>query len=151
MGALWDFIAGKSTDWDTVEAEQAVQSSIDRKNRREERRIQENIRYYCKFCGQEFRHPRDASYHPCNIKIRYDQALANLEGGVQPSHHYCQLYEGTQKNEYRCKYCGRTAPSIRSLVLSGPCNPRHIVNIDKYNTHGSTSDTAAISLHEPAL
>ena len=48
MGALWDFIAGKSTDWDTVEAEQAVQSSIDKKNRREERRIQENIRYYCK-------------------------------------------------------------------------------------------------------
>ena len=43
MGALWDFIAGKSTDWDTVEAEQAVQSSIDRENRREERRIQENI------------------------------------------------------------------------------------------------------------
>ena len=46
---------------------------------------------------------------------------------------------------------GKTEKTIASLVLSGPCHPIHIVNIDKYNTHGGTSDTAAISLHEPAL
>ena len=117
----------------------------------QERRRQESIRYYCKFCGKEFKDPKSAAYNPCVIKTRYDKALANLEGGVPPSHHYCQLYEGTQKSEYRCKRCGKTEKTIASLVLSGPCHPIHIVNIDKYNTHGGTSDTAAISLHEPAL
>ncbi len=117
----------------------------------QERRRQESIRYYCKFCGKEFKDPKSAAYNPCFVKARYDKALANLEGGVPPSHHYCQLYEGTQKSEYRCKRCGKTEKTIASLVLSGPCHPIHIVNIDKYNTHGGTSDTAAISLHEPAL
>ena len=117
----------------------------------QERRRIESIRYYCKFCGQEFRKREDAAYHPCHVKIAYDKALAKLEGGTPPAHHYCQIYEGGQKSEYVCKYCGKRARTISELVFYGPCNVRHIQNIDKYGTHGGTAETAAISRHEPAL
>ena len=129
---------------------QALDEYSSRPEVQEKRRI-ESIRYYCKFCGQEFRKREDAAYHPCHVKIAYDKALAKLEGGTPPAHHYCQIYEGGQKSEYVCKYCGKRARTISELVFYGPCNVRHIQNIDKYGTHGGTAETAAISRHEPAL
>lgn len=117
----------------------------------QERRRIASIEYYCKFCGQPFKRREDAAYHPCHVKIAYDKALAKLEGGTPPAHHYCQIYEGGQKSEYVCKYCGKKARTISELVFYGPCNVRHIQNIDKYGTHGGTAETAAISKHEPAL
>ena len=47
MGAIWDFIAGKSNDWDRVEREQSSSSSSGNYSSRKRKRIGA----YCKTCG----------------------------------------------------------------------------------------------------
>ena len=117
----------------------------------QERRRQESIRYYCKFCGQEFRRAGDATYHPCFRKTEYDKALAKLEGTSPLTHHYCEIYEGGQKSEYECKICHKRAKTLYTLLNGeGPCVPKVMANNERY--HKNTSpEILAISRHEPML
>ncbi len=54
MGAIWDFISGKSTDWDEVDAknEAASRRAAERQAERERDRPKRIVKCYCKICGE---------------------------------------------------------------------------------------------------
>ncbi len=55
MGAIWDFISGKSTDWDEVNRRSASAARCTRDYETEHPRPRRNIYYaaYCKICGEQ--------------------------------------------------------------------------------------------------
>lgn len=119
----------------------------------QERRRIESIRYYCKFCGQDFQKWGGGSNIACPNRIRYDKAKAHLEGTTPPTFHGHMKYEGSQKSEYECKNCGKTYKTIWSMV-NDVCLVKVRYNKDKYNRNnkpGLESDILTISRHEPAL
>lgn len=131
---------------------QALDEYSSRPEVQEKRRI-ESIRYYCKFCGNEFKTWGAASNIACPNRIRYDKAKANLEGRTPPTYHGHMKYEGSQKSEYECKNCGKKYKTIWEMV-NDVCFVKARDNKDKYNRNnkpGLESDILTISRHEPAL
>lgn len=68
MGAIWDFISGKSTDWDAVNRQQEAEA---RRQEAYERTRPKRIKYmaYCKVCGEDT--------YPCDTQ---GEAIKNLQG-----------------------------------------------------------------------
>lgn len=71
MGAIWDFIAGKSNDWDRVEREQSSSSSSGNYSRRK------RIGAYCKTCGHK-------------VQDRFSDSIDNRATLIRE----CNRYEG---------------------------------------------------------
>ena len=73
MGAIWDFIAGKSNDWDRVEREQSSSSSSGNYSSRKRKRIGA----YCKNCGHK-------------VQDRFSDSIDNRATLIRE----CNRYEG---------------------------------------------------------
>ena len=118
MGALWNFIAGKSTDWDKVEAEQAIQASIDKERRKEERKVEAErktnqnkpkIMAYCRRCGK-YSIYQDITYSRSAISD-----LMTNDSGCGSNKHEPELFEvpdgqqvsSTIKYFAYCRVCGK--------------------------------------------
>lgn len=71
MGAIWDFIAGKSNDWDRVERKQSSSSSSGNYSSRK------RIGAYCKTCGY-------------TVKERFSDSIDNRATLIR----YCNSYTG---------------------------------------------------------
>ena len=54
MGAIWNFISGKSTDWDEVDAKNKAASrrAAEQRAEREKDRPKRIVKCYCKICGE---------------------------------------------------------------------------------------------------
>lgn len=62
-----------------------------------ERRKMQQKYYYCEYCGHRFPSVRLLTSAPC---VRHPD-------GPNKGRH--KLYEGTEKSEYTCKYCGKSS------------------------------------------
>lgn len=72
-------------------------------------------KFYCKYCGEEFRNVRAMAYD--GRKCFY-----HPDGSYKGPH---ALYEGSEKPEYTCKYCGQRFRTLRLMAIDGRKCPRH--------------------------
>lgn len=63
-------------------------------------------KFYCEYCGQEFRDVRSLTAGKCS----------HHPAGFAKGPH--KLYEGSEKSSYTCKYCGQQYRSLRSMAGS---------------------------------
>ncbi len=69
-----------------------------------EEKIFEKKKYYCEYCGKEFKSIKDMSINSCK---------KHPKGVYEGSH---KAYRGDSKKKYECRYCGKTARTIFDLV-----------------------------------
>jgi predicted nucleic acid-binding Zn-ribbon protein len=78
---------------------------------------------YCKWCGMSFPDVRTMITNTCQ---------KNPQGGTGRKH---ELYEGGEKSQYACKYCGQLFRTIGDMAVTRTC------------PHSKAGDKR----HEPAL
>jgi predicted Zn-ribbon and HTH transcriptional regulator len=64
---------------------------------------------YCKWCGMKFHDVRTLVNNNCQ---------RNPAGYIGHKH---ELYEGAEKKQYTCKYCGQTFRSIGDMSVIKTC------------------------------
>ena len=90
MGAIWDFISGKSTYWDEVDRKNAAAAERAREYRASHP-IEREKKYaaYCKICGE--RTQRGRTFHDQASAIQYLQI--NYTGGCGRGNHTPEVHE----------------------------------------------------------
>ena len=97
--------------------------------------------HYCKVCGEKSKNASTLARSFCYKKMRINIFLS-----IHSSNEYHELYEGGQKSEYICKYCGRKSNTIQNLVIN-ICPVRYRETEQQYKTSSRT----CISICEPML
>ncbi|MBQ5781186.1 MAG: hypothetical protein IIW10_04495, partial [Spirochaetaceae bacterium] len=63
-------------------------------------------KFYCKYCGKEYKTVKDMTFNSCN---------------KNPNSKYHEPYEGSENSKYACKYCGREYKTIKDMTFNS-CN-----------------------------
>jgi hypothetical protein len=70
----------------------------------------QKTKVYCKWCGTDFPDVRTLYINSCNL---------NPNGSRKH-----ELYEGSEKAQYSCKFCGATFRTIRDMSATKACRAK---------------------------
>ena len=94
MGAIWDFISGKSTDWDEFDRKKAAAAERAREYRASHP-IKRKKRYvaYCKICGEKTLPGDDINCPDPATAVRHLQMMRTSSSSCGQGNHIPEVYE----------------------------------------------------------